>query len=190
MMTSIRDDRGKRVPISMGSVARQRAKELRRAKGAGEVVIERVPRETLTLRGAGIVFLVFGCVIAWTALVTLGLEWLFSSRPGGSIIDNAVKDLFQRASSPVAVTVVVLGFLLIVVCLGLPPQLLMVKVFGPSLFGPRLRKVLYLRRCPSCDYTLPADAIQPDGCTLCPECGAAWRIPAGAITTDASKTHR
>jgi hypothetical protein len=31
-------------------------------------------------------------------------------------------------------------------------------------------------RCPSCGYPLHGLEQQPDGCTLCPECGAAWRI--------------
>jgi hypothetical protein len=34
------------------------------------------------------------------------------------------------------------------------------------------------RRCPSCGYSLGDLAAQPDGCTVCPECGAAWRLGA------------
>lgn len=34
------------------------------------------------------------------------------------------------------------------------------------------------RRCPSCAYDLSETPPDPDGCTTCPECGAAWRIPA------------
>ncbi len=32
-------------------------------------------------------------------------------------------------------------------------------------------------RCPSCAYNLAGISAQPDLCTLCPECGAAWRLP-------------
>jgi hypothetical protein len=31
--------------------------------------------------------------------------------------------------------------------------------------------------CPGCAHDLRAAAPQPDGCTLCEECGAAWRLP-------------
>lgn len=33
-----------------------------------------------------------------------------------------------------------------------------------------------VRRCPSCAYDLSALAAQQDGCIVCPECGAAWRV--------------
>ena len=36
-----------------------------------------------------------------------------------------------------------------------------------------------LRRCPSCGYDLTglvSDATVANGCTICPECGAAWRL--------------
>jgi hypothetical protein len=32
------------------------------------------------------------------------------------------------------------------------------------------------RRCPSCGYDLTGCDTAEDGCTVCPECGAAWRI--------------
>lgn len=31
--------------------------------------------------------------------------------------------------------------------------------------------------CPSCGYQLTEIPRQADGCTVCPECGAAWRLP-------------
>jgi len=30
--------------------------------------------------------------------------------------------------------------------------------------------------CASCGYTLATSEPEPDGCTVCPECGAAWRM--------------
>lgn len=30
--------------------------------------------------------------------------------------------------------------------------------------------------CPSCRYDLAGLPTEPDGCTVCPECGAAWRF--------------
>jgi hypothetical protein len=32
-------------------------------------------------------------------------------------------------------------------------------------------------RCPSCAYPIADRPLEPDGCRLCHECGAAWRIP-------------
>ena len=32
--------------------------------------------------------------------------------------------------------------------------------------------------CPSCGYQIDGGAVGVDGCTVCPECGAAWRLPA------------
>ncbi len=31
-------------------------------------------------------------------------------------------------------------------------------------------------RCPVCEYRLDNLAVEEDGCTVCPECGAAWRL--------------
>jgi hypothetical protein len=41
-------------------------------------------------------------------------------------------------------------------------------------------------RCPACHDSLAALNIEPDGCTVCPECGAAWR--ALRIGTNAART--
>ena len=30
--------------------------------------------------------------------------------------------------------------------------------------------------CPNCDYQLAGLPPAPDGCTVCPECGAAWKL--------------
>ena len=32
------------------------------------------------------------------------------------------------------------------------------------------------RICPSCRYNLDGTSPESDGCTVCPECGAAWRL--------------
>jgi hypothetical protein len=32
--------------------------------------------------------------------------------------------------------------------------------------------------CPGCGYTLAGLAVEDDGCRICPECAAAWRLPA------------
>ena len=35
--------------------------------------------------------------------------------------------------------------------------------------------------CASCSYTLADSPIKPDGCRVCPECGAAWRLDSSAL---------
>ncbi len=32
-------------------------------------------------------------------------------------------------------------------------------------------------RCADCGYSIHGIPAEPDGCTVCPECGAAWMIP-------------
>lgn len=45
-------------------------------------------------------------------------------------------------------------------------------------FKPWLKHYqLAIGRCRACDYTLTDLVPDPDGCTTCPECGAAWRQP-------------
>jgi len=41
-----------------------------------------------------------------------------------------------------------------------------------ALVAPRLLRSEY---CPSCGYSLAEVPPEPDGCSVCPECGAAWR---------------
>ncbi len=38
-----------------------------------------------------------------------------------------------------------------------------------------------LRACASCGYSLQRLSPEPDGCTVCPECGAAWRLAQGGL---------
>ncbi len=40
-----------------------------------------------------------------------------------------------------------------------------------------VRVYLSERICPSCAYPLAGVRLEPDGCTVCPECGTAWRLP-------------
>jgi len=42
----------------------------------------------------------------------------------------------------------------------------------------KLQAFLHLGLCPTCDAPLKGYVPDPDGCTVCPECGAAWRLPA------------
>jgi hypothetical protein len=39
------------------------------------------------------------------------------------------------------------------------------------------RAALAMELCPACGYSLTATTPESDGCTVCPECGAAWKLP-------------
>jgi hypothetical protein len=40
--------------------------------------------------------------------------------------------------------------------------------------------------CPACGHNLRGVSTESDGCTVCPECGAAWRVPRSAKDSDQS----
>ncbi|MEM8757285.1 MAG: hypothetical protein AAGF47_05840 [Planctomycetota bacterium] len=44
------------------------------------------------------------------------------------------------------------------------------------------RELLPLGRCAACAFGLRSIPSEEDGCTVCPECGSAWRVHAPAIT--------
>ncbi len=39
------------------------------------------------------------------------------------------------------------------------------------------REMLRKSICPHCRFSLTGISPDPDGCTVCPECGAAWKLP-------------
>jgi hypothetical protein len=50
----------------------------------------------------------------------------------------------------------------------------------PSRFENWARSTRVKRgRCASCRYSLIGVSAAPDGCVVCPECGAAWRVASG-----------
>ncbi len=78
-------------------------------------------------------------------------------------------------------------------------------VLGAALFGGPLWWYVGRRRrhirdaalactfCPSCLYDLQALTAQADGCTVCSECGAAWRLVAeteAPMRSDSPRGHR
>lgn len=63
---------------------------------------------------------------------------------------------------------------LIAVCLAMPP--IMQWSAHPR---AHLIRDVYLRanRCASCGYSFAEACVEHDGCRVCPECGAAWKVP-------------
>lgn len=44
----------------------------------------------------------------------------------------------------------------------------------PNPWNRRAAKIV--RRCFACAYSLDGITVEQDGCTVCPECGAAWKL--------------
>jgi hypothetical protein len=86
-----------------------------------------------------------------------------------------------RAFVPVLVLAVGLAIIYwgavppIVVCFSLGISALLSNGYNPA---PTRMAEAYLRHkhCPSCTYPLAAVPAQTDGRTICPECGASWRL--------------
>jgi hypothetical protein len=57
---------------------------------------------------------------------------------------------------------------------------LITTIFHSVLRFDRIYALHYLpmhSMCPACGHSLTGLAPESDGCTVCPECGAAWKIP-------------
>lgn len=42
---------------------------------------------------------------------------------------------------------------------------------------PCVQLLMGFKCCPACMYSLTGHDAEPDGCTVCPECGGAWKLP-------------
>lgn len=96
--------------------------------------------------------------------------------PAIACVEFFVKPLIVTLVSPA------FGKHLSMFLVGLPFALLIPSVF--MFWGRRVSKsititsTLKFNHCPSCGYSLETAKPDPaDHCTLCPECGAAWRLP-------------
>ncbi len=116
-------------------------------------------------------------VAIWTPLIVLFIgatQWA-----GGMLL--LTKDRFVpfvAAISPVEVAqLLVTGLWMatfLVVSLLLPVSVAMVT--GWYILDPRYRSMIAANgHCAACGYTIMDLPPEPDGCTVCPECGAGWR---------------
>jgi hypothetical protein len=53
----------------------------------------------------------------------------------------------------------------------------LLRMVRPWLGMRAVRACLRSEVCPNCAYRIHGIPAEPDGCTVCPECGAAWRMP-------------
>jgi hypothetical protein len=116
-------------------------------------------------------------VAIWTPLIVLFIgatQWA-----GGVLL--LTQDRFVPLVSvlfPVGVShLLVTGFWVLtflVVSLLLPVAVAMAT--GWYILDPRYRAMIAANgHCPACGYEITDLPPAPDGCTVCPECGAAWR---------------
>jgi hypothetical protein len=66
--------------------------------------------------------------------------------------------------------------LLVIVVIGVVPAILYGLIFKRKVARAAAAALLREGFCPSCAYHLRSLAPDPDGCTVCPECGAGWRL--------------
>ena len=67
---------------------------------------------------------------------------------------------------------------------ALPPLVVLVFIWsGRRYVRDRFHRVILAKEyCPSCGYRLVGTPPEGDGCTVCPECGAAWRLPCASAS--------
>lgn len=76
---------------------------------------------------------------------------------------------------------------LVMIPLGALPALLTLLIIRRVAPERIATTYLWANLCGSCGYDLAAVEPEADGCRVCPECGAAWRIPPIAATNYARR---
>lgn len=65
---------------------------------------------------------------------------------------------------------------LLFACFTLPASLLMRRLRQRRAMARQVPALLAMRRCPACAYGIDDLKAADDGCTVCPECGGAWKL--------------
>ena len=68
------------------------------------------------------------------------------------------------------------GQILSAIPIGVIPSLVIIAVIRRVAGGYVARCYLYAAYCASCGFDLRGIEVQADGCHVCPECGAAWKL--------------
>jgi hypothetical protein len=181
-----KDDRGKPVSLEMSSsVNWKRHREHKELLRNGLITPSREQkkawrRASVRYMGLAVASSVVGLAVCW-------LVWylVIDRTAGGKFMDDLARNLSVRNTRWSFILIMMMAW----VAATAAPSLIAMR-FWARIFGePWVRRRLLLRRCPSCDFSLVNLPVDQDMCTRCTECNAAWRIPAGAITTDANKNH-
>jgi hypothetical protein len=116
-------------------------------------------------------------VAIWTPLIVVMIgasQWL-----GGMLLMTRIQDYFRFSGSGPAVgtqlLVPIFWFgIFLVISVILPLTIVMIS--GLRILDPRYRAMIAANgHCAACGYEIMDLPPEPDGCTVCPECGAAWR---------------
>lgn len=100
-------------------------------------------------------------------------RWLFGML-GLVVVWMAIGPFVVPAgAAPLGVIIVMFWSLVIVVALRITSRLLGRR---PDYTSLKVRRLLESGQCPGCLYKVWTVNPEPDGCTVCPECGAAWRV--------------
>ena len=101
--------------------------------------------------------LAIGVVVVVIIVFVLSLLWATAANSNGTVLG------FSVALGPLAAPVVLLAMLLV-------GRRHVRRLFVPVMLEHAC--------CPSCGYDLTGLTPEDDGCVVCPECGAAWRMTA------------
>jgi hypothetical protein len=157
-MATTRDHRGKQVET------RKLPRELRRQPGSTDFA------RTMRRR-------YWTAIAIWTPLIVIligATQWL-----GGAMLmkRGLVVSIVADFASKAAAGLVSIGFwftAVLVVSLILPLSIAM--IVGWRILDPRYRAMIAANgHCAACGYEIMDLPPEPDGCTVCPECGGAWR---------------
>ena len=150
----VRDDRGKRVQLlpnlqlqSSGVVQSPLPVEVRRELQSELKLIDSSIPVQLACAA------VFAAIVGWIALwILVGVRMFGQVRP-----NNSVTTVLWTVSLFIP---------------AFPARWFIIKA------GARRRAHAIASRgfCPSCGYAMAGLHVEPDGCTVCPECGSAWRL--------------
>ncbi len=91
-------------------------------------------------------------LLIWSGVFLNGLTWM------------------RIAAGLVGVPLVVIGLVAVM-------SMLFMQRATPAMHAQVFAKRDRQGQCRACTFSLAGLAAEPDGCTVCPECGAAWRLP-------------
>lgn len=164
---STKDHRGKPVPIPSGLTVAAVAADSRLSPRARERITAHLRRDELSwaesAQGCAWEFAVQFLLVPIAVVVVL-CWWWFIARGWSK---QAVKWSIVAVSIAVFVAYISLDIWVKRACRG-------------TVIEALLREGL----CPSCGYEIKTVPPQADGCSVCPECGAAWRLALPGQPTD------
>ncbi len=85
---------------------------------------------------------------------------------------RVVLQIIQRGWHPLIVAFLAIGVALSIILIVMIP---FIRCYMWDRFWQGRFKAI--NRCPACEYDMKGRMPEADGCSICPECGGAWRVP-------------